>query len=380
MITLQEYTQKLQELHALFNHNLSTEIMDQLSAQYALVSASVHNFLPAIPVSNHPYLYNQVLLHQKISILDETAPWAMENLEYDTTQNFDISTFQNKAAVFCTMHMGSYRLINFLLKQYRIPYVLIAGKNVIQAAKDQFEQHYNNYPVQGGYPLSIIDAEHPSSAIMMFRALKQGKSLLLYLDGNTGAGNAAPGSSNSCAVHFLAQQLNVRCGAAYLAIKANAPLVPVLSYKPSMLTNRIRVFDPVYPTRCEQGIKHTMQLLMQQVYSAFQTIIRLYPGQWEAWLYLHKSAKIIQRNPVPQTAITHGEYVNFNWTEFAIFNIDNHFFLLRKNTYTSFPIDGKLYDFLSYCLPSHIKNIALENVLLDELLSERIVIKCSTVK
>jgi len=212
---LKEYRSNISRLYSDFDKSFAPEIMEQLSAQYAFVSASLSNFLPAIPISRHEALYRQVLLHQKISILDETSPWhPMQELQCGFLENIDMNIIRNHPAVFCTMHTGSYRLINYFLKQHRIPFVLVANKQIVDTEKDRFEKHYNAFAVEGGLPLSLIDAEHPISALMMFRALKKGYSLLLYIDGNTGAGEAFAENENICSVNFLAQNIYARSGAA----------------------------------------------------------------------------------------------------------------------------------------------------------------------
>lgn len=374
-MTLEEYNNQLEHLQSFCDNNFASSLQEELSAQYAFVSANLSNFLPGIKTSEHPSIYHQILFHQKLSILDEAFPRAMNDLKVKYAPGINIDVFQTKPAIFCTMHMGSYRLINFFLKQQHIPFALVANKNIVETEREKFERHYNNFPVDGAFPLSIIDAEHPASAITMFRALKQGKSLLIYIDGNTGSGNLSSDNDNLCCIDFLSQKIYARSGAAYLALKAQVPIIPVIAFKPSIFSNTLQFLKPIYPFLRKDEMKCSLLKTIQAVYKQMEEIIKMYPGQWEGWLYVHKSVKNIQPYKLPEKVAVQKDYIHFNADKYAMFKIDNRTFLLCKNSYHSHLINKKIYNFLLESLPTHMDNITLNNSLLNTLLSEKIILK-----
>lgn len=366
-MTYDAYVKKVEELYSFFQQPLPAAMMEQLQTQFAFVSASLTNFLPDVSTATHHSIYRKILQHQKISLLDESTPWAMRNLVHENDGEEPISFYRTTPAIFCTIHYGSYRLINFFLKQQYIPFALVASSHIIQTERSRFEKHYAQFPVNDAHPLILIDAEHPSAAITMFRTLKSGKSLLIYADGNTGSG-VSEANPNINDVSFLSQRLFVRSGVAYLAAKAKCQLVPVICYRQTMLKNVLRFFAPL----CCQDINDNA--VMQKLYNIYASAIDANPGQWEAWLYLHKVANIINESTTCKgLSYLEADKVSFNSREFAIFKISNNAFLLRKNTYQSFPIDARLHDFLSITLPAGINNTNIEPALLEKLLNERII-------
>lgn len=373
------YLSKIDALYSFYNAPLPKEMTAQLNVQYAFVSASLSNFLPGVQAKEHEAIYRHILLHQQISLLDEENPaYAMKDLLVENLGSYNFRTFTQCPAIFCTMHNGSYRLINFFLKQHRIPFALVANKNVINDERSRFEINFNRLYVQDGFPLSLIDAEESSSVIRMMRALKEGKSLLLYIDGNTGAGDwAGEDNQNLCYVSFLAQQLAARSGIAYMSVKTRVPVIPLIALKTSAHFNRLIFFPPIKPAAKSNNIREEIQRIMQEVYHQMSGIIKDVPGQWEGWLYVHKFAKITPgaytiNDELPATT----NQVAFNSAEFIIFKMDSKFFLLHKNSYRSYPIDEVLYNFLSSCLPSCPDDILIAPALLKKLIDERIVVKC----
>ncbi|MFT3701198.1 MAG: hypothetical protein QM802_02455 [Agriterribacter sp.] len=372
---LKAYRKNIEILSSFYENPFPAELANQLQLQYALVSASLSNFLPALPVEKHSFVYRQILLHQKLSLLDESNYAGMDQLEVQYQEDYHISQFRSQPAIFCTAHNGSYRLINFYLKKLQIPYALVANKNIILTEKERFQENYDHFYVKDCFPLEIIDAEEPTSLMRMLRAIKNGKSLLIYVDGNTGSGNQQE-NQHSVPVAFLAQQLLVRSGPSYLSIKTNTPIIPVISFKPSLYKNILLFFPIIYPST--QSVVDRVQIcnITQRIYDHLASIILINPTQWEAWLYLHKVAKVdTSKNILLSENLSGTNDVIFNSREFGIFKTGTRCFLLQKNTYSSFPIDDSLYDFLSFRLPSELKDISIAEGLLDQLCSERIVLK-----
>jgi hypothetical protein len=295
----------------------------------------------------------------------------MQHLLLEIPAGFSISAFRQQPAIFCTFHNGSYRLINFLLKRERIPYALLAGGKILSQEKSRFEKNFSRYKIKDSFPLSFIDAEHPAAAIAMLRALHRGKSLLVYLDGNTGTGAASGDNAHLCDIAFLAERLLVRSGVAFLAARCAAPLVPVISYRTDLRHNTLRFFAPVTVPGIGQ---EAAALAMQQLYDHLAPLLASDPSQWEAWLYLHKYAKVSPAAALPPRSAPARGFA-FNSGEFATFKTGRQGFLLRKKAYTSFAISENLYDLLSRAASAGIDYTAIAPELLVQLCREKIIVK-----
>ncbi len=369
------YTQTIQLLEAQFSKELPLQTSEQLNGQFTLVSAGLCNYLPAIPYQQHADLFTKIHLHKKLSILEQET---IEALDYTVAEQFDAATetlLKNHPVIICTFHTGSYRLINLFLARHKISYSLVVGKDIIEKEGKMFLRIHEEL---SGNPdsLKLINAESPGSGIQMLKDLKKGRSLLIYLDGNTGAGEQTETNGNHCIINFLNQQLYVRKGAAYLAHAVSVPIVPVVCYRKSLEQIRLRFFEPIYPA-AEMDRTAFADQTMQRLYDLAAPVITAYPEQWEAWLYLHKVVRII--NPpvgekIVKLVAVHPEKVIFNAAAFGLYKISGHPFLFRKSSYFSYAITGATYRMLSSCLSGAMESGKINARLFAELYHEQVLI------
>lgn len=318
---------------------------ESLYGQYTMVSSNLANYLPEIDAKKHMQLFIQLLIHKKLSKLEQAAE---EALSYLTTENLTEDTLQylrEKPAIICTFHTGSYRMINMFLVKMKIPFTLVIGKSILEREGQAYYSLFTS--LKGDFRndgFKIIDAENAQSGLQMIRELKKGRVLLLFLDGNSGAGTATVKNENACIINFLYQQLYARTGIGYLGHAAQVPIFPVINYRPSWNEIRLKFYEAILPDNNEdrgQFAKRAIQMLYDHV----ATIIRKYPEQWEAWLYLHKVAKI-SNQLAPKSGKKTGEFLSFNFESFGLFKINSKPFLFQKGNYTSYPIDICLFSSL----------------------------------
>ena len=196
----------------------------------------------------------------------------------------------------------------------------------------------------------------------MLRELKAGRSLLLYMDGNTGAGNSTARNENCCLVDFLRHQLYARKGNGYLAHAANVPIIPVINYRPAWDDIRLRFFDKIMPDAGKDRNNFAIRAT-QQLYDIAAPYIQQYPEQWEAWLYLHKVVSISNRQVLVDGTFD-SERFRFNLRDFGVFGISNNSFLFNKTNYTSYKIERGLYKILKQSIdrPVNKKSISRETL------------------
>jgi lauroyl/myristoyl acyltransferase len=371
------YTISRDQLVNNYKSSLNISEDENLTGQLNLVSAGLVNYLPEIAIGQHEDIYKGILLHKKLSILEQSD---YEVLDHVTMENLNpeiVDQLKNKPTVICTFHTGSYRLLNLFLTSNKIPYTLVIGNDIVQQEGSLFESQYSNLPgseaADGGF--RIINAEAPNVGLQMLRELKRGRSLLLYMDGNTGAGAATTKNDNRCSINFLQQQLYARKGIAFLAHTAGVPIVTVASYRKTWADIRLKFFDMILP---DAQLERTFfaEKVTQQIYDLVAPIIKAYPEQWEAWLYIHKVAHICrplssvyQRKDVCVGA----EKISFDSFQFGIFKVKGSPFLLRKNTYSFYEINNQLYDFLSGCKEAPVKKDCIEESLFNKLYEQGVI-------
>lgn len=358
-----------------FPETLAINQNENLNGQFTLVSAGLYNYLPWIPVQQHAEVFTGVLLHKKLSLLEQSSPEALDYLFIEGYSSEVKKLIHNYPVIICTFHLGSYRLINQLLVNNKIPFTLVIGKDVLKQEGQAISVLYNEFHEKDKC-FKIIDAETSSSVFSMMRELKKGRSVLIYIDGNTGAGTSTQNNTNRCVINFLEQQLFARKGVAFLAHAAGVPILPVISYRKAWDDIRLQFFSPIYPDS-KADRNRFAETATQQLYDQVSPYIREYPEQWEGWLYLHKVAHITRGDQRPCRSsfpLASSGSVIFNSAQFGIFKVERATFLFRKSNYLSFPIDRQLYEFLSYAArPINAKQI--DFALLQQLCNKNVLIK-----
>lgn len=336
---------------------------ETMRARYELLSAGLINYLPDIPVEKHWAIYKEVLLHGQLSALEQSETAALELLTCEGEADKAMAYIKEQPAIICTMHMGSYRMVNTCLLRMGIPVTIVMGTDVINREGMSFLQQVNKFDLQ------LIDAEQGTSGLQMLRALKKGRTLLLYLDGQTGAGTETGRNENNCLVNFLRQQLYARMGIAWLAHAARVPIVPVICYRKSNTDIRLR-FYPFIQNGTERERNTFAQAATQQLYTIFSELIAEYPGQWEGWLTIHRYAKLVQ--PLRIT-LTNGQkkeaLVTVDSRRFGIFKTGSFAFLLDKQGYLFYPLSEELYLLLERCRQKPVEAISVEESLRSTLLT-----------
>lgn len=316
-----------------------------LYGQYNIVSANLLNFLPDISPDKHIELFEQILVHKKLSKLEQNSDWALRYLKTENLQISDLEELKSKPAIICTFHTGSYRIINAFLVKNKVPYTLVIGNSIIaEEGQDYYTQYHGLAGHDSTNGFNIIDAENPRSGLQMLRELKKGKCLLLYIDGNTGAGDSTINNDNKYAINFLEQQLFARKGIGFLAHAANVPIIPVINYREGWNDIRLRFYKAIIPDPSESREVFSKKVI-QCLYDTVAPVIKKYPEQWEAWLYLHKVANV-SNCLTPLRGKANGKLVRFNLRDYGVFSINKKKFLFQKNNYTSYPINNSLYAIL----------------------------------
>ena len=321
---------------------------EHIAGKFNLVSAGLYNYLPHIDYNEHEKIFQNILLHQQLSNLEQYYSEALDYVSYENLTNDKMWILKNGPTVICTFHTGSYRMINHFLIKTKIPYTLVIAKSVMKSQGSLFCDLYKqltNENIAGSF--GIIDAESSSSGIQMLREIKKGKSLLLYIDGNTGTGND---EKQHCDIRFLKQRIFARKGVAFLAHISKVPILTVACYRMSVNDIRLQFFEPIMPDAYQNRETFTTAIT-QMIYDFAAPIISRYPEQWEAWLYLHKVAHVqVISEENKGYKLTHATQGNtlfkLNLYKFGVFKLAGDAFLFKKSGYLSFPISLDLYSLL----------------------------------
>lgn len=369
---------KNQLLHASGVHNnLNIFNNDTLSRQFHTVSAGLLNYLPHIAYEKHESIFRNILLHRRLSIIDQNTKEVLGNV---TVKNFAPATvnwLKENPVIICTFHLGSYRLINMLLAENEIPFSLVVAKSILTSNGETFNELHNLHNNKTKPSIfNLIDAEAPAAALQMYRDLKRGNTIVIYVDGNTGAGIKTNQNENSCNISFQNQQIKVRTGVGYLSHTANVPVLPVISYRDSIDKIVLHFGEPVFP---EININRNVyaEKLMQQLYDLASPFLCKYHYQWEGWLYLHKVANIINPLSVFEQQYSpqmEGKKLIFNSVFFGLFKISHQKYLLNKTNYMTYSINDDLYSLFQTLIKEPVCKTNIDENLFSEFIKKGVLI------
>ena len=324
---------------------------DIMIAKFNIVSACLSNYLPNIPEEEHTQIFKNIFIHQKLSMFEQSFYELPDYVAYENLNAQIWNLLKKRTSIICTFHTGSYRLINLFLAKNKIPYSLVVSKDVIANQGSSFKEMFNelNKSENNQETLKLIDAESPNSLLQMIRDLKNGRNLVIYIDGNSGSGNETINNNNNCVINFLNKKIYARQGIGFLAHTMHVPILTVASYRQSL--------NPIF-SDIEQDRDTFIKSTTQNIYNLIAPIIKKYPEQWEAWLYLHKVADTTENifDIISESTILPegNDRFRFNSSCFGIFKIIKDSFLFKKSNYKSYRISDSVYDVLNMSLTEPI--------------------------
>lgn len=323
--------------------------IEEEEGRVALVSAALLNYLPAISCTEHKNIYDNIVTHRNLAVKEQDDENLLNKVSCEGNVDEGLNYIKRSPAIICSMHTGSYRALNRMLIALEIPFALLTGNEVLEKEGDKLRTIYSRFSSNKNGELQLINAEQSNAGLQMLRTLKKGISLVVYLDGQTGAGLTTLENDNSCIIDFLHQQLIVRKGIAYLAHAAGVPIIPVTSYRKSKEDIRLLFYSVLFPDKLKARDDFAIATT-QLLYNKFAKLIALYPEQWEGWLTLHKNVKLVNKLPVQKNKISQkGENLLFNETHFCTFRTGGLPFLFDKRQYLFYPVKEELHRLLRSC-------------------------------
>jgi KDO2-lipid IV(A) lauroyltransferase len=256
-----------------------------------------------------------------MAALDQSYPHLIEEL-VPAGEVPKVDELQERPVIFCSYHMGSYRLVVHYLISIGVKLTLLIDQNVSRDQADDF--HRVTAEVQRLHGLTdgfrIIDTAAPNMLMALSRELKQKRCLLIYLDGNKGLGSANPARESLTRIPFLGSALKVRHGSAFLSYLTRAALLPVMTQRSpgNPIENVIRFFPRIEPSRSiprEEFIASAVRTMYQHLGAA----VKETPAQWECWRYINNAldASTTSAGDVPAVDEIEG-LLHFNQTRYML--------------------------------------------------------------
>lgn len=313
----------------------------QVSAEFLHCRASQRHFLPEHPAAPADF-FEEVLTYRGWAGLDELEDEVYFLTQFTGDQSF-LTDIHERPRIFCTFHLGSYRMIHHYLLRHNVDFTLVIDHNTFTQQGEKFLALQASNPAYRDADFRILDAEQRTGGIQMIRELKAGRSLLFYIDGNSGVGGMGRQDDKVALVDFLGQRLFARKGIAYIAHATGTPIVPLVSFRHDDDAFETHFFPAQLPDAAQPRDAYA-QATTQALFRLFEPVLCRYPAQWEGWLYMHHFADVRPREAAAPVAFApeQAEHLCFNEARYTLFWQQEQPHLFDDGSYQAFRISAPL--------------------------------------
>ena len=311
--------------------------------KFTTFSANVENILPSIPRQGHETLFRELLLQQMFTTFDQQCLTAGDLVKLRGAHT--ILNKDNSPKIYCTYHLGSYRLLTSVLFRKGVDCVLLVGSNMNRNQGDGMAEHIEGLRQKHGLTnvFRVVEAGSPSAALTVLRELKAGRSLIVYVDGSPETAPEAGEETQFLSVRLGQRRVLTRKGVGYLSHASGIPIVPVVSYRQANTTNVLQCLKPIRPiVRSDREMY--CQEAMQQLYDAFWPYLKQYPGQWEGWNYIHSFLE--PELPKKDFLGLQLKRLTFNENRYTLCDLEQAPILFDRRLYQTYEITEDLRDLL----------------------------------
>lgn len=242
----------------------------------SILDCAIFAHRPDIPLERHGPIFQDACAYQSLAAAEESCLWWQARLGALALPGELLAS----SGIIATFHTGSYRLLPRWLRLHGLPFSLVVSNAVHATQGRRFRALAGN---PGPDRFDIIDAEQPHALLGMRKALRAGKYLLIYIDGNAGA---LPIVANQGAViPFFEGRIRVRTGLAHLAYLADVPIYPVMQQRTPDGQSPFSFRETI---RADHALKRATAALdvTKQLYRLLEHEIHDNPEQWENWFHL----------------------------------------------------------------------------------------------
>ncbi len=338
-------------------------------------------------INNYNHQYREFFLMVQSNIIrnkiDTLAEFFFSNylfynhLSEFYQNNFSIENVEIEGNVFdlpciyVTFHLGSYKLINFILGFNQKKVCLVIAQNTLKREREKYQNLYDVYNFK--FDFEIVDAEAVGAIFRMKRLIEKGYSLVLYLDGKTEKSVESNSDKSITLIKVLEDTIYAKKGAGILSYLLKIPIIPVISYFDSSYKAIIKINNPIYPD-FNLGISDYAEKQTVCLWSMFSDYLKIYPEQWEAWSYFH----VFLKNEIKKNEIKYefADVMNFNEKRYTfIIDEEENVFLFDKTLVSKSKISVHLFKILDFVkmnsitrndIGEVIKNTKLLNNLIEQ--------------
>lgn len=275
---------------------------------YLRFCANIKHFL-GLTVSSYEFISLMKIRHLNNDILNTGINHIALNIK-------DSIPYQ-RPSIFVSLHLGCFNIIPTYLLSKGLKICIPVTQRVYIEQLSIYEKAYSKCINHDNADLKFVNIETASGFINLFKYVKDGYSLLIYIDGNSGIGGMERKDDKLMRLEFFNNPIFIRKGIGYLSHKLGLDIIPVYTN----LTGDSKIHDLTFISSFSCYKYEKNEQIISSLWHIFKKPIFHYFEQWEPWLYA--DSYYIQSDDVIHTE---NSYV-FNSKRFApIIKGSNYYF------------------------------------------------------
>ena len=255
--------------------------------------------------------------------------------------NIDSQLVHKQSSIYVTIHLGPYKAIPRVLLKKGMNVCIHVTERVFFNQKKEYDVLVDDIEGPHG-SLEFVNIENKQGLIKMLKLIKQGFSVLFYIDGNSGIGGMERNDEKLLDYEFAYKTIKIRKGIDFFTNKLGLPIIPVVSYLEfnNNWTYKSNIIVPQYNSFSRCSTTH----IAIQMWDLFSEYINKYASQWEAWLYIDAFFKEKEWTKINCSLDT--DILRFNNQRYDFFSNSNGIYLYDILNNTKVAISQSLFDIL----------------------------------
>ncbi|HEV8255234.1 MAG TPA: hypothetical protein VGQ78_10775 [Vicinamibacteria bacterium] len=226
-------------------------------------------------------------------------PFLWGGFELQGLEHLRSSAARGRGLFVVSFHVGPYRFIPLELAQLGFEVEVVVDQKGMDRetlmhrvavalrrhASAEAQSQWGHWRADVIDRLHVINAETADVALQIVRALRQGRVVMVYLDGNTGAGQRK--AEHVREVPFFDTRIQVRAGVGEIAATVKAPIVLALARRSWVRRHQCRFGASIAPSAGE-GRAAFADRVLRELIGGLERRLAAHPGDWEEWHHLHR--------------------------------------------------------------------------------------------
>lgn len=319
-----------------------TEAANRFHNSVHIAEANLRYFFPDLSIERRKALIAEVLFQQHMAMQDQGNYGLIRQSRIIDQSGIEAA----RPVIYCTYHLGSYRHVFHYLAQQGIDCLLFVASKTRDLQGDSFLRDSAQGSISQGWrgKLETVDAQSSSSLLAGVRALRRGKSVAIYIDGNAGVGSNKDNDS-MLPVNFFGRTMMARGGVAFLGHLSGMPIVPVTCLRDSSMGLSLTLHPAI---KADAGGRDAfVAQTTQALYDVLAAAMAANPAQWEGWLYVHNYLKrqaalaATAENAAPTPSLPQpNALLHADLERFALLMFGSQAVLLDKQRHSFTMLDG----------------------------------------